>query len=75
LIGHEGSGSLLTLLKKKGWANYLSAYCQGDVGFGFFSVSIDLTESGLGNYFYSNSFTVHRVYHAYHIYHIFNSKL
>lgn len=51
LIGHEGSGSLFTLLKKKGWVNSLGAYYQGDIGFGFFIVSIDLTESGLGNYF------------------------
>ncbi|CAB4420535.1 unnamed protein product [Rhizophagus irregularis] len=50
LIGHEGSGSLFTLLKKKGWVNSLGAYYQGDIGFGFFIVSIDLTESGLANY-------------------------
>ncbi len=48
LIGHEGEGSLLSLLKKQGWANALSA------GAGFsndenatFSITILLTESGL----------------------------
>ncbi|RIA87179.1 Metalloenzyme, LuxS/M16 peptidase-like protein [Glomus cerebriforme] len=50
LIGHEGVGSLLTLLKKKGWANYLRAGYNGYIGFGFYSISIDLTESGLVNY-------------------------
>jgi insulysin len=52
LIGHEGVGSILSLLKKKGWANFLSAYStHGGVGIGFFKISIDLTESGLGKYF------------------------
>ncbi|CAB4464914.1 unnamed protein product [Rhizophagus irregularis] len=50
LIGHEGVGSILSLLKKKGWANYLSAGpSHGGVGFEFFRISIDLTESGLDN--------------------------
>ncbi|GBB83220.1 hypothetical protein RclHR1_00100024 [Rhizophagus clarus] len=50
MIGHEGVGSILSLLKKKGWANYLSAGpIHGGIGFEFFKISIDLTESGLEN--------------------------
>jgi len=53
LIGHEGAGSILSLLKKKGWANELGAGpYHGGIGFGFFKVTIDLTESGLGKIFY-----------------------
>jgi insulysin len=48
LIGHEGPGSILALLKKKGWANGLSAgstpVCNDAA---FFSVTIKLTEGGL----------------------------
>ncbi len=47
-LGHEGKGSLLSELKRRGWAQRLSA------GAGFssedastFKISIDLTESGL----------------------------
>jgi secreted Zn-dependent insulinase-like peptidase len=50
LLGHEGKGSLLSLLREKGWADGLSA------GTGFdheseatFSVSIKLTPQGLGH--------------------------
>jgi secreted Zn-dependent insulinase-like peptidase len=50
LLGHEGKGSLLSLLKDKGWSDGLSA------GLGLrhpnnatISVSIKLTESGLTN--------------------------
>ncbi|CAG8555128.1 27983_t:CDS:10, partial [Dentiscutata erythropus] len=51
LIAHEGYGSILSLLKKKGWANYLEAgSVPGAVGFEFFKVSVDLTESGLDHY-------------------------
>ncbi|CAG8509238.1 15851_t:CDS:10, partial [Racocetra persica] len=51
LISHEGYGSILSLLKKKGWANYLEAgSVPGAVGFEFFKVSIDLTESGVDHY-------------------------
>ncbi|KAJ7533128.1 hypothetical protein O6H91_13G034400 [Diphasiastrum complanatum] len=52
LIGHEGAGSLLSLLKAKGWASGLSAGI-GDGGFErntaayMFNVSIDLTVLGL----------------------------
>ena len=50
LLGHEGKGSLLSLLKDKGWANSLSA--GGGLstpGSATFSVSITLTEDGLTN--------------------------
>ena len=50
LLGHEGEGSLLSLLKDKGWANSLSA--GGGLstpGSATFSVSITLTEDGLEN--------------------------
>ena len=48
LIGHEGEGSLLSLLKEEGWAEGLSAgpgiaYRGGAA----FAVSISLTEAGL----------------------------
>ncbi|CAJ0757480.1 22016_t:CDS:10, partial [Entrophospora sp. SA101] len=48
LLGHEGTGSIFSLLKKKGLANSLGAG-SGDVsaGFGFFNIDVDLTESGL----------------------------
>lgn len=48
LLGHEGEGSLLALLKELGWAEKLSA----GRGFrnrydGFFYITIDLTEKGI----------------------------
>lgn len=50
LTGHEGPGSILSYLKKKHWATYLSSgLCFGGIGFGFFHISIELTEQGLGN--------------------------
>jgi insulysin len=48
LIGHEGEGSLLSLLKELGWANGLSAgggLSYEDVA--TFSVSVSLTEEGV----------------------------
>ncbi|CAN6454673.1 unnamed protein product [Victoria cruziana] len=47
LIGHEGEGSLFSLLKKLGWATSLAAG-EGDWSFeySFFMVAIDLTDSG-----------------------------
>lgn len=49
LIGHEGPGSLLAYLKKKGWANSLSAGPTPVAsGSAFFQISIKLTEDGLG---------------------------
>lgn len=51
LIGHEGVGSILSLLKARGWANGLSAGLDQEcTGFASFGVSIDLTPKGLENY-------------------------
>lgn len=50
-IGHEGEGSILSHLKKKGWCDRLSAGSTGDAnGFDFFKISIDLTKEGLQNH-------------------------
>lgn len=50
-VGHEGQGSILSHLKKRGWANHLSAGAtNGADGFEFFKISIDLTKEGLKNY-------------------------
>lgn len=50
-IGHEGEGSILSHLKKKGWCDRLSAGATGDAnGFEFFKISIDLTQEGLKNH-------------------------
>jgi len=50
LLGHEGKGSLLSILKEKQWANGLAAGpCNENDSFAIFSVSIDLTEDGLDN--------------------------
>jgi insulysin len=48
LLGHEGKGSVLSLLKSKGWAEGLSAG-GGDAGAGnsTFNVSISLTKEGV----------------------------
>ncbi|RCH96410.1 Insulinase (Peptidase M16), partial [Rhizopus stolonifer] len=51
LIGHEGRGSILSLLKKNGWANYLQVgTIHGGIGFEFMRISVDLTEEGLSRY-------------------------
>ncbi|KAI8639740.1 Metalloenzyme, LuxS/M16 peptidase-like protein [Parasitella parasitica] len=51
LTGHEGPGSILSFLKKKNWATYLSSgMCFSGIGFGFFHIGIDLTEQGLAHY-------------------------
>ena len=50
LLGHEGKGSLLSLLKNKGWADSLSA--GGGLstpGSATFSIVVALTEAGLAN--------------------------
>uniref|UniRef100_A0A5S6QRK5 Insulin-degrading enzyme n=1 Tax=Trichuris muris TaxID=70415 RepID=A0A5S6QRK5_TRIMR len=48
LLGHEGAGSLLSELKRRGW---VSSICAGPRnlarGFGSFCVDLDLTEAGL----------------------------
>jgi len=48
LLGHEGKGSVLSLLKAKGWAEGLSAG-GGDAGAGnaTFNVSVSLTQEGV----------------------------
>jgi len=49
LIGHEGKGSILSLLKERGWANGMSAGAgNGANGFEFFKIHVDLTQVGLG---------------------------
>ncbi|KAI8825830.1 Metalloenzyme, LuxS/M16 peptidase-like protein [Fimicolochytrium jonesii] len=51
LIGHEGDGSILSLLKSKGWAIALSAgVSHGGINFDFFKVSVDLTLAGVEHY-------------------------
>ncbi|CAG8552374.1 5800_t:CDS:10 [Paraglomus occultum] len=51
LIGHEGSGSILSLLKKLGWANSLASGSYNvSVGCEFFRIQVDLTEEGLKHY-------------------------
>ncbi|KAI8074834.1 Metalloenzyme, LuxS/M16 peptidase-like protein [Gongronella butleri] len=50
LIGHEASGSILSFLKKKGWATNLGSGCSYERDFGFYHAWIELTESGLDNY-------------------------
>ncbi|EDV22870.1 uncharacterized protein TRIADDRAFT_28404 [Trichoplax adhaerens] len=50
LVGHEGSGSLLSLLKSKGWINTLQAGAKhGAKGFMFFMISCKLTEEGFNH--------------------------
>ncbi len=51
LIGHEGQGSILNLLKEHGWATSLSAGCDDDSsGYNFFEVTIELSSMGLDHY-------------------------
>ncbi|KAI9295016.1 hypothetical protein K502DRAFT_316239 [Neoconidiobolus thromboides FSU 785] len=50
LIGHEGPGSILSLLKEKGWAISLEAGAVEDnPAFCFFAISIEVTSIGLEN--------------------------
>ncbi|XP_077297928.1 insulin-degrading enzyme-like [Arctopsyche grandis] len=50
LIGHEGPGSLLSLLKAKGWCNSLSSYSYcGGRGFAIYKIYVDLTENGINH--------------------------
>ncbi|KAI9474731.1 metalloprotease [Coemansia sp. RSA 989] len=52
LLGHEGRGSILSLLRKRGWATSLVAGRSptSAEGFDMFKVSVSLTESGLDHY-------------------------
>ncbi|KAK4687449.1 hypothetical protein P7C73_g2681, partial [Tremellales sp. Uapishka_1] len=50
-LGHEGRGSILSYLKRKGWANGIRAGgSRGATGFDFFKTSVDLTTEGLEHY-------------------------
>ena len=50
-LGHEGPGSVLSLLKAKGWVNSLAAGCSSSAtGFAFFKVNAELTQEGLAAY-------------------------
>lgn len=50
MIGHEGKGSILSYLKSKSFANSLSAgIYESFSSFSLFSVSLELTETGLEN--------------------------
>ncbi|XP_063697164.1 insulin-degrading enzyme [Culicoides brevitarsis] len=47
LIGHEGAGSILSELKKRGLSNNLmGGYSTSARGWGFFEITVDLTEKG-----------------------------
>ena len=47
LVGHEGEGSLLSELKRRGWCNNLYAGSRREVrGFQFFNLTVDLSEEG-----------------------------
>lgn len=44
-MGHEGSGSILSELKLRGWCNNLVGGASSSAkGFGFFEIMVDLTE-------------------------------
>ena len=48
LLGHEGTGSLLSLLKRKNWVNELTAETQAlGRGFGAATIDLELTKDGL----------------------------
>jgi secreted Zn-dependent insulinase-like peptidase len=49
LVGDEGPGSILALLKAKGWAETLSSSRTRGLCFAEFQVSVSLTEEGLGH--------------------------
>lgn len=51
LIGHESAGSVLSVIKKRGWATSLSSGAADYArGFDIFSVNIELTKEGLVHY-------------------------
>jgi len=50
LIGHEGEGSVLSLLKKKGWANELvSGVSVNEDCFSTYDITVEMTKSGLSH--------------------------
>ncbi|KAJ1959317.1 metalloprotease, partial [Dipsacomyces acuminosporus] len=52
LVGHEGKGSVLSFLKKRGWATSIVAGRSPTAadGFDMFKVTVCLTETGMKNY-------------------------
>ncbi len=57
LIGHEGPGSLLSELKRRGWCSALIAYPETLArGFGFFNINTCISEVSQNdsNYFLNN---------------------
>ncbi|CAH0553954.1 unnamed protein product [Brassicogethes aeneus] len=50
LMGHEGPGSILSVLKSRGWSNNLVAGNRpAPRGLGFFGIAVDLTEEGINH--------------------------
>jgi insulysin len=50
LVGHEGPGSILAELKKRGWSGTLNCdHIRYANGFGFFEIKVDLTDEGYAN--------------------------
>jgi len=50
LLGHEGPGSILSKLKKKGWAYNLSCFTTVKArGIELFKIKVYLTEEGVQN--------------------------
>ncbi|KAJ3413871.1 Insulinase (Peptidase M16) [Chytridiales sp. JEL 0842] len=48
LLGHESEGSIMALLRERGWSTDLSAYRQhGGRNFDYFKMDIELSEEGL----------------------------
>lgn len=48
MIGHEGPGSLLSVLKARSWCNSLLGGPRGsNKGFDFFTINVDLTPDGI----------------------------
>ncbi|GLH05411.1 SFRICE_018075 [Gryllus bimaculatus] len=48
LFGHEGPGSLLSVLRTKSWCNTLVGGARtSTMGFGFFGINVDLTDEGI----------------------------
>jgi len=51
LLGHRGEGSVLSLLKRLGWANSLSmATMPAGIGHQFLKMTVDLTKEGLSHH-------------------------
>lgn len=50
LIGHEGPGSILSELKRRGWSTSLNCdHVNYARGFGFFEIKADFTDDGFKN--------------------------